>query len=47
MGRDHLRVVRVGLVIGAIGGCDYRDFGRGGARPSQLARLKPLFGFTT
>ena len=41
-GRDHLRVVRAGLVIGAIGGCDYRDCGRGGARPSQLLLPKIL-----
>ena len=30
LGRDHLRVVRAGLVLGAIGGCNYEgEQGRG------------------
>jgi hypothetical protein len=53
LGRDHLRVVRAGLVLGAIGGFDYEGSkgraykiighcGRGGARPSQLLLPKIL-----
>jgi hypothetical protein len=33
LGRDHLRVVRAGLVLGAIGGCDYE--GEQGTRESK------------
>ena len=38
LGRDHLRVVRAGLVLGAIGGCNYEgeqgtgEQGTGGTR---------------
>ena len=49
LGRDHLRVVRAGLVLGAIGGCNYegeqgrgsRDGGArdGGARGGARDRL--------
>ena len=40
LGRDHLRVVRAGLVLGAIGGCDYE--GEQGTRESKGQAYKSL-----